>query len=240
MALAAASGLFAALGRLASVDEKAAAALRNLAMPSGLPEAAVKQVKTALEGHAAPLAKEAKVALKQCKKTAKKLKVLSEAGRSCLGGNAPTSDPQAKLAVPTINRRRPRGAKKLQRKLARKPTHLKSITKLGRLYLGSGDPYMARMIVGKGLEIKETAALLNMLGTATARLGDYQEAFAIFAKALKRDSSYGWARANRAALLIKFGYRKAARKEARKVRNRSELADGDPELLQGAMAAIGP
>jgi tetratricopeptide (TPR) repeat protein len=228
----------AALGRLANVDEKAAIALRSLKLPTGLPEAVAKQVRSALEGNAAPLAKEAKLAVKQCAATARKLKVLSAAAKACLAGRAPTGDPQAKLVVPSVNRSRPEGATKLQRKLALRPNDMQSISALGRLYLRHGNPYMARMVLGKGTEVKSTAPLLNMIGVATALLGDFQDAYALFERALKREGGYPYARANKAALLSRFGYKAAAKAEAKRIRNRSALSDGDPALISGAMSAI--
>jgi tetratricopeptide (TPR) repeat protein len=229
----------AALGRLASVDEKAAIALRSLTLPSGLPAAVATQVKSALESNAKPLAAEAKLAIKQCAKTAKKYKVLSEAAKACLAGQAPSTDPQANLRVPSVNRSRPSGAVALQKKLALKPNDLKAIEELGKLYLKNGNPYMARMILGKGLEIKSRATILNLLGVAAARLGDPQEAYALFNKALKRDGSYAYARVNKAALLARFGYKRASRAEAKRARNIAALSAGDAALIDGALRDIG-
>ncbi|MCK5797462.1 MAG: tetratricopeptide repeat protein, partial [Deltaproteobacteria bacterium] len=229
----------AALGRLANVDENAAIALRSLKLPTGIPEAVAKQVHSALEGNAAPLAKESKLAIKQCAATAKKLKVLSAAAKACLAMRAPAGDPQANLVVPSVNRSRPEGATKLQRRLALRPNDLPAIRKLGRLYLRQGNPYMARMILGKGTEVKETAPLLNAIGVATARLGDFQGAYTYFERALKKESDFAFAQANKAYLLSRFGYRNASRAVAKHIANRAALTEGDPALLSGALAAIG-
>ncbi|MBW2731179.1 MAG: tetratricopeptide repeat protein [Deltaproteobacteria bacterium] len=229
----------AALGRLASVDAQAANDLRNLAMPPGLPENIVQQVKSALESNAAPLAKEAKMAVKQCASAAKKFKVLSEAAKACIAKRAPEGDPQANLTVPSVNAGRPAGAASLQRRLAAKPGDIKAIIKLGKLYLTHGNPYMARMILGKGLEVRETAKLFNLIGVAAARLSNFNDAYALFERALKRDVAYDYARVNKAALLAKFGHAKAARAETKKVRNANALTDGAPELISGALSRVG-
>lgn len=237
--LGSATWTVAALGRLANVDEKAALSLRSLQLPSGLPEPVAKQVKSALEGNAAPLSKEAKLAVQQCAATARKFKVLSEAAKSCVSGTAPTGDPQANLTVPSVNGGRPQGVAKLQKMLALRPNDLPTIEKLGRLYLKHGNYYMARMILGKGMEVRETAPVINLIGVATARLGEYQDAYALFEKALKKEGGYPYARVNKAALLARFGYKKAAAAVAKRVRNRSALSDGDAGLLPGALSAIG-
>jgi tetratricopeptide (TPR) repeat protein len=227
----------AALGRLSSVDAAAAEALRGVSLPEGLPPETVKQVKGVLESHAAPLAAEAKVALTQCTATAKKLKVLSEAAKACLGGKAPTGDPQTSVTVPSVNRAKPPGAAKLERTLAKKPNDLPSIVKVGELYLGSGNPYMALMVLGKGSEISETAPILNLIGVATARLGEHQVALSLFDRAAKKDPAYGPAHANKAALLGQFGYSAESKSEAKKVRE--QFSDGDPRLLPGAHQLVG-
>jgi tetratricopeptide (TPR) repeat protein len=224
----------ASLGRLASVDGAAAEALRSLALPQGLPAEVVQQVKGALEQNAAPLAKEAKEALKQCATTANKLKVLSEAAKACLAGRAPGGDPQANLTVPTVSRERPGEAAPLERRLAKKHRDLPTITKLAELYLKNNNPYMARMVAGKGLEVKETSALLNIVGVATYNLGDPQGAFALFSKAVKRDPQNSHARLNKASLLGRFGYAKASAAEARKIRGARDFGSDDPRLIPGA------
>jgi len=229
----------AALGRLSSVDDVAAAALRGMTLPEGLPEATVKQVKDALEANAAPLAAESKVALKQCTATARKLKVLSEAAKACLGGKAPSGDPQVDLTVPSVNRAKPNGAVALERTLAKRPKDMPAIVKLGELYLGAGNPYMAQMIFGKGMELGETAQVLNGLGVATARLGELQDALDLFDRATKRDSGYDPAHANKAALLARFGYAAESKAEVKKMRSPDALSDGDPRLLPNAAQVIG-
>ncbi|MFH1130108.1 MAG: tetratricopeptide repeat protein, partial [Pseudomonadota bacterium] len=229
----------AALGRLASVDEKGAKALRELVLPGGLSEDEIKQVKDALENNAEPLAKESKQAIKQCADIAKKFKVLSEASKICLEGQAPSDDPQAKMLVPSINRTTPEGAPAIQQKLAYKPDHLPSIEKLGLLYLVSGDPYMARMILEKGLETRETEDILNLVGVANAHLGQFQDAYELFERILKRNARHSLARANKVTLLYKFGYRDAARAEAKKIRNRSAIDEKHPGLLPDAFHALG-
>ncbi|MCA9665866.1 MAG: tetratricopeptide repeat protein [Myxococcales bacterium] len=226
----------AALGRLAAVDKEAADALTNLALPSGLPANVQQQVKAALASNAKPLIKEAGAALKQCAKTALKLKVLSDAAKACISGQPPETDPQARSA-PTVTRTRPRGAKKLQRHLAVQPKDLRVIVKLGAMYISSGNAYMARMILGKGLEIRPSALILNLIGVATQRLGEDQEAFDYFDKALKRDSGYRRAHANMAALLLEYGYKAAAKKHARRARV-SSYSDDDPGLIPGAAAKL--
>jgi len=222
----------AALGRLGSVEANAANALTSLALPDGLPPQVVQQVKGALQANAAPLAKEAQDAVKQCAATANKLKVVSEAAKACLSGKAPGGDPQANLSIPSVSWDKPKDAAKYERTLAKKSRDLPTITRLSELYIKSGNPYMARMVAGKGIEVKETAPLLNLVGVATFRLGDAQQALALFDKALKRDGGNGHARLNKAALLGQYGYAKASATEARKVRG--DFESGDPGLIPGA------
>jgi tetratricopeptide (TPR) repeat protein len=229
----------AALGRLSSVDAAAAEALRSLGLPDGLPEEVVKQVKGALESNAAPLAKEAKEALKQCRVTSLKLKVLSEAAKSCLGNKAPTGDPQADVVVPKVTRTKVKGAARLGRKLAKNSKDIPTIAKLGMLHLKAGNPYAARMVLGKGLEARETATLLNLVGVATARLGQHQTALSLFEKALKKDGSHGYARLNQATLLNQYGYTKASRKAAAKIKGAFDFDEGDPRLVSGAVGTLG-
>ncbi|MCC6746251.1 MAG: tetratricopeptide repeat protein [Deltaproteobacteria bacterium] len=224
----------AALGRLANVEAMAAASLRNLQLPAGLPAEAANQVRTALASQAAPLESEAKEAIRQCAATAKKLKVMSLAAKACLSGKAPAGDPQAGLELPTVNLVEPQGAAPLQRALAANPKDFDATVKLGKLYLAAGNLHMARLILGKALELRETAELENYVGVATARLGEHQAAFELFAKALKEDSGFARARLNRASLLAKFGYRSEAQAEAAKARGRQGLGENDPGLLPGA------
>jgi tetratricopeptide (TPR) repeat protein len=228
----------ASLGRLSSVDDAAAGALRGLALPDGLPEAVAKQVKGALESNAAPLAAEAKEALKQCAATARKLKVLSEAARACLDGKAPTGDPQTSIKVPEANRQKPSGAAQLERLLAKKPRDLPSILKLGELYLQGANPYMAQLILAKGSEVSETTQVLNLLGVATARLGDLQDALDLFDRATKKDGSFAPPHFNKAALLQRFGYSADAKAELKRVKGESP-SEGDPRLIPGAASAGG-
>lgn len=228
----------AALGRLSSVDAAAAESLRSLALPEGLPEEAVKQVKGVVEARAVPLAKESREALKQCRKTALKLKVLSEAARSCLAGKAPTGDPQTSKPVPRVNRTRPKGADALQRRLAKNPRDLKTIAKLGQLYIRGGNPYMARMVLGKGLEVRETSDLLNLVGVASHSLGETQTALAMFNKALKKNPGNTHARVNKAFLLGQYGYTKASRAEARRIKGAVDFSDSDPAVIPGATRGI--
>jgi len=229
----------AALGRLASVDTAAAEALRGLALPEGLPPEIVNQVKGALESNAAPLAQEAQEALKQCAATSRKLKVLSEAAKACLAGKAPSGDPQTSVNVPSVNRAKPSGVEKLEQVLAKRPNDLTAISKLGEIYLAAGNPYMAQMVLGKGLELAETAALLNLVGVSAARLGDHQSALSFFDKALKKDPANRAARTNKAALLAQFGYATESRAEVKKIRGGETLGDTDPRLLPNALQTIG-
>ena len=118
------------------------------------------------------------------------------------------------------------------------PKDLPTITKLGTLYLKAGNPYMARMVLGKGAEVRETSALLNLIGVATARLGELQAALGLFDRALKKEPGNSFARVNKAALLAKFGYTKASRKEARRVRGAQDFNEGDPRLVPGAVGTL--
>jgi len=222
----------AALGRLGSVDEAAAGALTSLALPQGLPPDVVQQVKGALNQNAAPLQKEAKEAIKQCAAAANRLKVVSEAAKACLAGRAPTGDPQANLTVPSVNRAKPKGAPALESILAKRSSDVPTITKLAEMYLKNGNLYMARMVAGKGAEMKESAALLNIMGVATFRLGDAQGGLALFDRALKKDPQNGHARLNKAAVLAQYGYTKASAAEARKAKG--DFDPGDPRLIPGA------
>jgi len=224
----------AALGRLSSVDAAAADALRSLALPQGLPPDVVQQVKGAMESNAAPLAKEAQQALSQCAATANKLKVVSDAAKDCLAGKAPSGDPQGNQSIPSVNWEKPKEAAKYERSLAKKSSDLPTVTRLAELYLKSNNPYMARMVAAKGAEVKETAALLNLLGVATYRLGDHQDAMGLFEKALKRDPNASHARLNLAKLLGQYGHAKASAAEARKVRGAQDFEAGDPRLIPGA------
>jgi tetratricopeptide (TPR) repeat protein len=229
----------AALGRLGSVDAAGAAAMRSLALPEDLPEEMAKQVRGALESNAAPLAKESAEAVKQCAATARKLKVLSAAAQDCLAGKAPDADPQASFQVAPIKRARPRGAAELERALARNPRDLELITRLAQAHLAADNPYMARMVLGKGLELRETAPLLNLLGVTLARLGEPQTALDLFDSALKNSPAHPFARYNKAYLLQRYGYAKAAAAEARKIRGGQSFGAGDPRLIPGAELDLG-
>jgi len=184
-----------------------------------------------------PLAREANDAVKECAAAANRLKVLSEAAKACLAGKTPTGDPQADLPVPTVNWEKPGGAERLERSLAKKPRDLTLITKLAELHLKNNNPYMARLVVNKGIEVRETAPLLNLLGVATAKLGNPQEALGLFDRALKKDGAYSFARLNKASLLADYGYAKASAAEARKVRGAHDFSSGDPRLIRGAARA---
>jgi hypothetical protein len=98
---------------------------------------------------------------------------------------------------------------------------------------------MARMVAGKGLEIKETSALLNIIGVATFNLGDAQDAYALFSKSIKKDPGNSHARLNKASLLRSYGYTKASAAEARKIRGARDFGSGDPRLIPGASRSSG-
>ncbi|MBK8482502.1 MAG: tetratricopeptide repeat protein [Proteobacteria bacterium] len=229
----------AALGRLAAVDEAAALALRELPLPPDLPPDAAKQVRQALAAQAAPLEAEAKQAIAQCAAAARRLKVLSPAAQACLAGRAPSGDPQTRSATVSAQQVTPSGSRELQLKLAQQPNDAAAIEQLGTLYLAAGDPYMAQLIFSKGLELRETASLLNLLAAAQARLGNPQEAYALLSKALKLDPSHRAARVNRAALLISFGYKSDAQTDLRAVPNLGALSDSDPALIPDALRIVG-
>lgn len=229
----------AALGRLAAVDEAAALALRGLALPPDLPPDAAKQVRDALAAQATPLEAEAKQAIEQCAAAARRLKVLSAAAQACLGGRAASGDPQTKSVAVSAQQVTPPGSRPLQLKLAQQPNDPATIERLGALYLGAGDPYMARLIFAKGLELRESASLLNLLAAAQARLGDPQEAFALLSKAIRLDPNHQPARVNRAALLLTFGYKTDAQLDLRAVPNLGALSESDPALIPDALRIVG-
>jgi tetratricopeptide (TPR) repeat protein len=230
----------AALGRLAEVDRDAAAELRALTLPAGLPPEVVKEVKGALEEQAAPLSKEATEALNECAKIANKFTILTAAAKACLAGRPPTGDPQSAVRVPAVNTRQPAGAEALQRALAANPKDVASMEKLGRLYLADGNPYMGRMILEKSLELEESASRYNLLAVAATRLGDIQDAYEYLRKAIKEDGQYLYARVNRAALLKRFGYHKLAEQDLATLRGRAAaLSADDVALIPDALTLIG-
>jgi len=224
----------AALSRLGAVDAAGAEALRTLGLPQGLSPGVVKKVKKALEAKAVPLARESWKAIKQCAATARRFKVLSEAARACLSGRASVHDPQSSAAPPAVLRTKPREAVVLERTLAKKPRDLPSIIKLSELYLRAGDPYLARLVLGKGLEIEETAAVLNLLGVASAKLGEHQTALRLFNKALDKEPTNEFLHQNKATLYARFGYTRASRAELEMIQRKEPLKRGDPRLLSGA------
>ncbi len=93
---------------------------------------------------------------------------------------------------------------------------------------------MARMVAGKGLDVKENGALLNLVGVATYRLGEAQAALSLFDKALKREPNNSFAHLNKASLLSQYGYTKASAAEARKIKGAQDFDPGDPRLIPGA------
>ncbi len=98
---------------------------------------------------------------------------------------------------------------------------------------------MAQMVLGKALEIGESAPVLNLLGVAAGRLGDLQDALDLFDKALKHEPGFGPAHANKAALLQRFGYSAEARAETKKLKAGESWTEGDPRLLPGAAQVVG-
>ena len=94
-------------------------------------------------------------------------------------------------------------------------------------------------ICGKAAEQKETAEVLNLIGVATARLGETDAAFELFDKSLSQEPGYGAARLNKAHLLAKFGHGAAAKEEVKRLRDRQGLNESDPGILPGAMRALG-
>ncbi len=227
----------AAMGRLAAVDAGGAEALRSLQLPAGLPEEAVKQVKNALEANAAPLAAEAKSAITQCGVIAPKFKELSASAKACLAGSAPREDPQGGVKPPQVVHTKPPETTALERILAKKPRDLATITKLAEVYLKGGDPYVAMLVIGKGMEIKETSELLNLLGVATARVGEHQDALSYFNKALDKEPGNLYALKNKAALLAQYGYTQAAHSAASMVPKGRTFSPSDPRLVPWAGGA---
>jgi len=110
--------------------------------------------------------------------------------------------------------------------LAKKPKDLPTITKLGELYVGAGNPYAALLVLGKASEISETAQILNLMGVATARLGELQVALGLFDRASKKEPTFGPPHANKAALLGQFGYSVESKAELKKIRAGDTFADG--------------
>ena len=112
--------------------------------------------------------------------------MLSEAAKACLAGQAPggrSAEPDRlsrRLTAQTDQ------ATQYEQALARRPEDLPTIVDLGRTYLRAGNPYMARMVLGKGSRSARTGQSLNLFGIATAHLGEYQAALELFGRAPKK------------------------------------------------------
>ncbi|MCB9557188.1 MAG: tetratricopeptide repeat protein [Deltaproteobacteria bacterium] len=221
----------AALNRLSVVAGEGARSLEEAQLPGSVPPAVQQQIRTALNRSAGQMRSEAKEALKQCVKVVRKLQVMSAAAKACLKSKTTDVDPQKRKLAKDLSSDTPPDVADLRKQLAKNPGRVDLITRLARAYLAVKNAHAARVVASKGLENKPNSAkLLNILGVASAMLGDPQAALENFSKALTSEPNYDFARANKARVLKRYGYKKEAAAERKRLSNPSISRD-EPEVL---------
>jgi tetratricopeptide (TPR) repeat protein len=221
----------AALGRLSAMEAHAARTLRELPLPAGLSPTQVRDLRAAIEKHAGPLEREARVMRTQCAGTARRLLVVSAAARACLAGSSPAK-------IIDVGARPSRAPGGRPERLLRRPGDLAAATRLGARYLGAGRVHLARAVLAKVVAAGDSAARRNLLAVALFRLGEHQVALAQLERALSQQPGLAAARLNRAALLARFGHAAASRAELGKLRGARRLRSGEAGLIPGALELI--
>lgn len=228
----------AALARMAAAYENAADFIEKAPPPSGLSGAAADQVKEALTMRMHEQRASAKDVLEACAAKAAELKVFTAAAKSCNAGRSLTGDPEEREMPKGRGGAPPAGqVNALRQQIAKNSKDYQALVRLATLYLQSGDPFGARLVLDKASEGGANAETYNLRAVVMFKLGFPQAAFDDLKAALEQDGSDARARLNLAALYRAYNYKTLADAERAKVRSTRGLDfQGDPSFLPGAGA----
>lgn len=228
----------AALARMAAAYEIAADFIEKAPTPTGLSGAAADQVKEALNMRMQEQRASAKDVLEACAAKAAELKIFTAAAKSCNSGKSLTGDPEGREMPKGRAGSPPAGqVNALRQQIAKNSKDYQALTRLATLYLQSGDPFGARLVLDKASEGGANAETYNLRAVVMFKLGFPQAAFDDLKAALEQDGSDARARLNMAALYRSYNYKTLADAERAKVRSTRGLDfQGDPSLLPGAGA----
>ena len=179
----------AALARLARATELGAEKLENVSLPSDLSPEETAMVKQALTARAKQLRVDSAEVLKECAQRAKNSFILDTAGRDCIAGTPPKTDP---VKLMPLKGRQSKGAPKstveFQDRLSKNPEDLEALRGMGKAFLDAGDAHAARLVLAKTIEAGGDADDLNRLGVACYRAGDLMGALDAFKRAMDAQS----------------------------------------------------
>ncbi|NOZ88185.1 MAG: tetratricopeptide repeat protein [Deltaproteobacteria bacterium] len=213
----------ASLYRLSKLYEDFASFLKKAPIPKDLKGAQKKQYKQMLANQVKEQSMTAKTYLSTCVKTVRQKKVFGPFALACIRNEPP---------VEQVVRRRSAGRANVSRvtdfknKLLKNPADLEAMDKLAMASIESGDYYMAKLVLSRALETREShAPSLNLMGVVSLYMGDDQDGYNYFKKALESDVQLLPARMNLAALFVKYQDLTRARATVKMIRARLKTAD---------------
>ncbi len=178
--------------------------------------------------------------LDTCVRTVREKKVFGPYAMACITKQEPAGE---------VTRRR--GGRKatgkqvedLKAKLLKNPADLKSLDDLAMLSIWSGDFYMARLVLSKAMEINDNhAPTLNLMGVIAFHLGEDQEAYDYFKKAMSADPGHLSTRLNLTAIFMKYKDESRARAVIKPVASQARATDlSTPDIhpsVKDALSAL--
>ena len=78
---------------------------------------------------------------------------------------------------------KPKGLAELLEQLSKNPEDVAGLTLLGTKFLDAGDPHAARLVFARAVGVGGEAEAYNLLGIASAEVGDVSGAFGAFSQA---------------------------------------------------------
>jgi len=202
--------VIASLFRLYQAYDNFAAFLQKAPIPPDLNAEQKKQYRQMLGEQVKVQSQTAKTYLDTCVKTVREKKVFGSYAMACLTKQEP---------MEKVSRSRSGGGlqgeavEKIRSKLLKNPNDIAALGDMARLAIRQGDLHLARLVLSKAYEINENhAATLDLMGVVEWNLGEEQDAYAYFRKAIDNDSRNLAARLNMAALF--WRYRDEARARA--------------------------
>ena len=213
----------ASLYRLSKMYEDFSGFLGTSPVPKDLPADQKKQYKGMIASQVKEQQATADTYLKACVKTVREKKVFGPFALACIKNEPPTEQVTRRR---TGSRATGERVNKLKDELNKNPADLDTLDKLAMESIQSGDLYMARLVTSRALETRENhAPSLNLSGVASMHLGEDQEAYDSFSKAIDSDPQNVPARLNMAALFVKYDDSARARAVVKNVAVEAKTAD---------------
>ena len=174
-------------------------------IPSSLNSDQRKEYKQILGQKTAFLKKKSKETLGAALSKAYSLNVFNNWVKSCYLGYYVKDDLKIRqnIAINTEDRKQ---IEESFSQLLADPTDTKNLNKIALLYMRNGDFGIAKMILLRSNEIKSgNASTLNSLGVAHWYMGEDQDAYIYFAKAITASPGFTASKANLAAMYYEYG-----------------------------------